>query len=542
MSRASTVILVLFFTSAALAQSPQPQPAAAYRPRVPWVSVVHTIDVQKMVELMRNQQKLRVGVSGAAPRYIYNITTGLILDDQGHVVTRLANLDLQEKDHKLTVITGDGSSLDAKLIGVDFATGFAVLEVASLKTDAPKIAAAGSLVNGVTVKILSSDVVRKSSTDRVYLVPSITVSQGRVFLDSIYSRARGGLTLLSDSLLARSDGSVVLTAEDQVVGIAQYAGFGRAYLYPIEFIRDTIARRVIEKNDNVPAGWLGMFGDSVAQLSDADVQALGLQRTAGVIVRKVTPEGPSSQAGLMPGDVITGLDDFEVAGIADLKAVLSPLPAGRAVRLRVIRDHQTLELKAVLGPSPLTEAASPLAQALDPAVAQREQLLKRLDELKARHYSYQKSTRSRETAEALRELEIEIRQIYDTLIALQHQSPSLLPSPPPRTSNDEFVGAHLTAETQTPDIGFTAGFKGRDLKPQLAANLQARGGILVTSVEKDSPADRAGLRAGDVIVGAQDRVLLGTAQLQVLLAVERGAVILKVVRSTQEVAVNLSLQ
>ena len=52
---------------------------------------------------------------------------------------------------------------------------------------------------------------------------------------SLYSRARGAFTLRSDSLLARSDGSVVVTPENLVVGIAQYAGFGRAYLYPIEF-------------------------------------------------------------------------------------------------------------------------------------------------------------------------------------------------------------------------------------------------------------------------------------------------------------------
>lgn len=542
MSRTSSVILVLIFTSAALAQSPQPRPVAAHQPKVPWVvSVVHTIDVEKMVELMRGQQKLRVGVAGSAPAYIYNITTGLILDDQGHVVTRLANLDPQDKEHKLTVTTSDGSSLDAKLIGVDFATGFAVLEVASLKSATPKTAVIGSLANGVAVKILSSDVVPRSITDKMYLAPSITVSQGRVFRDSIYSKARGAMTLLSDSLLARSDSSVVLTPEDQIVGMAQYAGFGRAYLYPIQLIRDTIARRVIEKKNNVPAGWLGLKGDSVAQLSDADVLAMGLQNRAGVIVQEVTPQGSAFQAGLMPRDVIVGVDDFEIAGIADLRAVLSSLPAGRLVKLRALRDRQPMELKAVLGPKPLTEPASPIDQALDPALSQRDQLNKRLNELKSQHYSYQKRARSRETAEALRELEIEIRQIYDTLIALQHDSPSLLPTSLPRASPEDLV-VGLTVEAPTPDISFAAGFIARDLSSQLAASLQARGGVLVTGVAKDSPADRAGLTAGDVIVGAQDRVLLSATQLQVLLAAQRSAVALKVVRKKQEIPVTLNLQ
>src|SRR5262245_55356478 len=325
MSRSTAAIFILVLSTAALAQTPPRERAAAPQAAVPWtVSVVHTIEVQKMIELMRNQQNVRVGVAGSAPRYVYNVTTGLIVDDQGHIVTRLSSLDPQEKDHKLTITTGDGTNVEAQLIGVDLATGFAVLEAASLKANALKIAASGSLANGAPVKILSSDVVHRTITDKVYLAPLITASQGRIVLDSMYSKARGALTLLSDSLLARSDGSVVLTPENQIVGIAQYAGFGRAYVYPITLIRDTIAKRVIQTNGNVPAGWLGIQAKSVAQLSDAEIGPLGLQQKAGVIVRQIAPEGPAAQAGMIVGDIITRLDNFDVAGEADLRAMLSP--------------------------------------------------------------------------------------------------------------------------------------------------------------------------------------------------------------------------
>src|SRR5439155_7568302 len=149
MIRSAAVILILILAPAALAQSPQPtQPAVANQASVPWaVSVVHTIELQKMVDLIR-EQNLRVGVAGTAPRYIYNITTGIIVDGQGHVVTRLTNLDPKEKEHKIAVTTGDGTTQPAKLIGIDFATGFAVLEVASLNTTKPNIFPAGSLLNG----------------------------------------------------------------------------------------------------------------------------------------------------------------------------------------------------------------------------------------------------------------------------------------------------------------------------------------------------------------------------------------------------------
>ncbi|MEK6407011.1 MAG: PDZ domain-containing protein [Acidobacteriota bacterium] len=544
MSRSAAAIVVLILASAARAQSPQPPQTAANESRVQWaVSVVHTIDLQKMVDLMREQQKLRVGVAGTAPRYIYNITTGIVVDDQGHVVTRLSNLDPQEKEHKLAVTTSDGATLAAKLIGVDFATGFAVLEVALLKTALPNVAGPASLLNGATVKILSSDVVPKSVTDKVYLAPSITVSQGQVRVDSLYSKARGALTLLSGNLLARSDSSVVVTPENQLIGIAQYAGYGRAYLYPIQFIRDTVAKRVLEKKDNVPAGWLGIMGDSVAQLSDADFGALGLQRKAGVIVRQITPESAAAQAGLMLSDIITRVDDSEIAGTADLKASLSSLPAGQAVKLQAIRDHQPLELKAVLGPRPYNEPgylAALFDQTFEPALSVRAQLEKRLKELADIFRAYKKSPPTRETNEAVRELALEIRQIQDNLRALDNTDPH--PRPVQPSSRPDYGDVNLTGERLTADFDFPAGFTARDVTSQLAAILQARGGVLVSSVAKGSPAERAGLKAGDVIVGTQERVLLGTAQLQVLLSSQHGTITLRVVRNKEPIIVSLNLQ
>ena len=544
MSRSAAAIIILIFASAALAQTPQPPPVAASQSSVPWaVSVVHTIDLQKMVELMREQQRLRVGVAGTAPRYVYNITTGIIVDDQGHVVTRLANLDPQDKEHKLTVTTTDGITLAAKLIGVDFATGFAVLDVAFLKATTPKIAAPGSLLNGAAVKIISSDVVAKSVIDKVYLAPSIMVSQGHVMVGSLYSKARGALTLRSDNLLARSDGSVVVTPDNLVVGIAQYAGFGRAYLYPIEFVRDTVAKRVIEKKDNVPAGWLGVNGQSIVGLPDADLTVLGLKRMAGVIVREVTPESSAARAGIVPGDIITRVDDFDIAGTADLGALLSSLPAGQAIKLRAIRDHQPVELNAVLGPRPNTEPRylmAPFAPELQPELSERDQLETRLKELTASFRSYQKSPPSRETGEAIRELEIEIRRIYDDLRALGPENTG--PPPPELASRPEYPSGNLTGEAPIREISFQVGFTARELTPQLAAILHASAGVLVSKVAKESPAERAGLKAGDVIIGTQERALLNVSQLQTFLAAQHGKIALKVVRTREPIVVSLNIQ
>jgi len=538
MSRVAAPVLILALASLTFAQSPQPAPAnpiLTTQASVPWaVSVVHTIPTAKMTAWISQQQNVRVGVAGTAPPFLYNITTGIIVDEQGHVVTRLTNVNPSDKDQKLSITTSDGSTLSAKLIGVDLATGFAVLEVASLKSSAPKIANVGGLLNGTQVRILSSGAVYRSVPGKVYLTPSISVSQGSVLIDSLYSKARGALTLKSDRLMARSDSSVVVTSDNQVVGIAQYAGFGRAYLYPIDFIRDTIAKRVIDKNDDVPAGWLGVQGLSVAQLSDVDAGG----RKAGVVIREVTPDSAAAHAGIMLGDIITKVDSFEVAGTADLRALLSSLPAGQSITLFAIRGQQALELKAILGARPNADPTylfGPLEQSFQSELSQREQLEKRKEELGVQWRLYQKPSATRDELEAKKEIEIEIRQINDRLRAMGPETtgPQLTTSGGPTDYQPSFNAG---------DVTFQSGFSARELTPQLAASFQARGGVLVSKVVKDSPAERAGLKAGDVILGTPEKMLLSVQQLQVLLSSQHGPITLKVVRTREPIVVSLSAQ
>jgi serine protease DegS len=549
MSRRITAALVLVLTVAGIALAQQIQPAPANQADSPWaVSVVHTVDLQKMIQRMREKGKDRIGVPASAPQYVYNVATGLIVDNDGHVVTRLANLDPEDKDQKVSITTRSGASLPARLIGVDCATGFAVLEVSTLKIDLPNVAAANNLSDGMTVKILSTDVAKRTVPSengiKVYLSPMIRSGQGRIGSASLYSQARGALTLLSNSLLSRNDSSVVTTFGNQVVGIAQYAGFGRAYLYPFDYIRDTVAKRVIAKNGNVPAGWLGAKGDSIAQLTESEIGALGLASKSGVIVREVVPDSPAAKVGMMPNDVIIGVDNFEIAGSADLSALLMSSPEGRKIKLRTIRNHQPVELDVMLGARPnseITYSATFIEQHWEARLSPRGQLEKRLEELKTQHRNFLKAAPSREGTEALREIDLEIRQIYDALRALGPESHGTVET----AKNDRqpsFPDNGFTTEPAARELAFKFGILGHQLTPQLAGYFQAQGGILVMSIVKDSVAARSGLRSGDVIEGTEQRSPLSISQLEKLLSTERVDISLKVVRAKKPIVIKLNTQ
>lgn len=545
MSRRVAASLMILFVAAG-AQAQQSAVVLDSSPSV--VSVVHTLDLQKMLTRMREQENLRVGVAPSAPPHVYNIATGLIVDDAGHIVTRLANLDLQDKDQNISITTSNGASMPARLIGVDCATGFAVLQVAALAGGARAVVAPVPIKNGMAVNMVSSDVVqRTASANSILLWPALKLAQGNIWVNTAYSKARGALTLLSDNLTSRNDSSVVQTLDNQVIGIAQWAGFGRAYLFPLEFIRDTVARRVIERKDNVPSGWLGAIGVGLAQLPETEIGTLGLERRTGVIIREVVPESPAAVGGLRINDVILGVDDLDVVGTLDLKAVLSWSPAGQKIRLRTVRDRRPLNVDVVLGARPdstLTISTWAVDQSADPLLSQREEVEKRLAELSSQYRTRVNTPQSRSRDEALTELGIEIRQLLDMDRALAAGGP------PPGQSNQPSIYAPSNVDNEgiivkivEEDVRFEIGFTARELSSQLAAKFNTLGnGILVSSVIKASVAERAGIRAGDVIVGSQELVIMGIPQLQVLLSNQRGKISLKLIRDGQPTVVNLNNQ
>ena len=519
---------------AALADAQNRNQVAAEE-KAPWVvSVVHTVNLHKFITQISKQQEVRVGVPGSAPQKIVNVATGLVVDESGHVVTRLAYLDPEDKNPQISIRTSSGATLPARVVGVDCATGFTILAVASLKVSLPAIATAASIANGMSVKIISADFVPKAGAQdkasQRYVSPAIKVTQGRVSTESVYAPARGALTLYASRLLSRNDGSIVTTFENKVIGLAQYAGYGRAYLFPIELIRDTVAKRVIEKKDSVPAGWLGAKGHSISLLSEPERGALGLKNKSGVIIKQVLPNSPAATGGLLPNDVILGVDNVNIISEADLGSLLSSMPSGRSIELRVLRNSEPVKLGVVLGAKAYTGPNLDLLghqQQWGPELSKRDEFESRLNELAIQLLELRSKTGySKERNEAMRELEIEIRQVQDRIrmLDIERNTPA---------------GPDI-ANVDVPRISFPIGVVARPINPQLANNLGAKGGMLVDSVKKDSPADRAGIKAGDIIVGTQGRPPMTPSQLKEVFAVRHGVIPLNIVRDKQSLVIKVN--
>lgn len=174
----------------------------------------------------------------------------------------------------------------------------------------------------------------------------------------------------------------------------------------------------------------------------------------GVVVEDVSDESPAQKAGLRKGDVIVEFDGERVRSARQLTRLVRETPAGRSVQAIVLREGQRTTLTVT------PEAGG--------------------------RFSF-------ENFEDLEELGRSFRYRMPALPEAPPvpSRPARPPTPPPPPSGwnfDELL-------ERSSRLGATV----RSLSSQLAEYFGTKSGVLVTSVDEESAAAKAGLRAGDVI-------------------------------------------
>ena len=180
----------------------------------------------------------------------------------------------------------------------------------------------------------------------------------------------------------------------------------------------------------------------------------------GAVVKEVQPDTPAAKAGLQAGDVIVRYQGERVEGAAALARMVRETPAGRRVEVEVQRNGSVQTLSATLESGGAT----------------------------------------RRWAEGIRDGALE-----DLDVELPEMPPlpdmAAIPPIPPLPRNGEDVHAFRRLLRETGGAR-KLGIEYQEISGQLARyfKLGDERGVLVSEVDDDGPAGKAGLRAGDVIL------------------------------------------
>ena len=96
-------------------------------------------------------------------------------------------------------------------------------------------------------------------------------------------------------------------------------------------------------NGKVERGWLGI------SIRNVPAAPTGAQPPRGAQVMDVVKGGPAERAGLKKNDIITRYGDKEITESSELQNSVAATPAGRDVKLRILRDGKPQELTVRIG-------------------------------------------------------------------------------------------------------------------------------------------------------------------------------------------------
>ena len=234
------------------------------------------------------------------------------------------------------------------------------------------------------------------------------------------------------------------------------------------------------------AGSGGYMGVAIKDVSSKNYQELGLGEVKGVAITGVSKDSAAEKAGLTKGDVIVAIDGQRVTSSRKFRRMVREIAPDHTVNLTVVRGGSEIQVPLTMG--------------------------------------------SRKASVWLGNNNVEL------LSKVEGVAPKVrLEGDFPKAVLADGVEAFSLRSSRAIGVGVTR------LTKQLGDYFGVEGGkgVLINDVSKDSPAEKAGLRAGDVIVRINDKEVKRTFDLMRNMG-DEGDVTITFVRDRSEQTVSVT--
>jgi S1-C subfamily serine protease len=248
--------------------------------------------------------------------------SGIVIDQDGLVLT-IGYLMLEA--HAAEVITHDGRTLPANIVGYDHASGFGLLRTITPLQARP-------LMFGKSAEVKERDRVLAASFGGAGMIAPVNVVSRREFAGSWEY-------LLDDAIYTSPphpawSGAALVNREGRLVGVgslimadvsADGSGTPGNMFVPIDLLPPILADLLTDgRRAGAPSPWLGVNTVEVG---------------GRLLVTRLTAGGPAEKAGMQRGDIVLGVGGKPATGLGDLyRKVWALGRAGIKVPLDVQRD------------------------------------------------------------------------------------------------------------------------------------------------------------------------------------------------------------
>ena len=285
--------------------------------------------------------------------------TGFLITEDGYILT---NHHVVDGASSVSVTLYNGESYDAKVIGSDEDYDIAVLKI--------DVTGATPVVLGDSSKLAIGESVAAVGNPLGELTFSMT--EGIVSCVNRAINVDGtpfNMIQVDCSINPGNSGGPLFNSYGEVVGIvsAKYSSYSNTTVEGIGFaipINDVVSlvKDIMTNGYVTNKAYMGITPQTMtAQMA----QQYRYDVTEGVFVCSVDPDSAADKAGLKLGDVITKMDDKDIASYEDLVAAKKSYSAGDTVTLTVYREGKTIEVALTFDAAPETTETSSSDQSTD---------------------------------------------------------------------------------------------------------------------------------------------------------------------------------
>ncbi|MGC6481593.1 MAG: S1C family serine protease [Porticoccaceae bacterium] len=270
-----------------------------------------------------------------------SLGSGVIIDKTGFIVTSFHVVDSVDE---ILILLYDGRELPATVVGTDPETDLAVLKIEAnnlqeIQFGNPKQTEIGDVVLAIGNPFGMGQ----------------TVTQGIVS-----ATQRNGLNLnnLENYIQTDADinpgnsGGALIDAYGNLLGINaailnNEKSDGIGFAIPADEVQKVLTH--IIEHGRVKRGWLGV---EAIEITQAIAERLSVNLTNGLLVTATVKDGPTYQAGVLPGDIVTSINGLSVTNRHRSISQIAEIFPGQPIELVIERNHETLNITVTAGERP----------------------------------------------------------------------------------------------------------------------------------------------------------------------------------------------
>jgi serine protease Do len=270
--------------------------------------------------------------------------------------------------NKITVTFSDGSEAAAEIKGADATADLAVVtvDISTLKEETLNAISVAKLGSSDKVKVgeMAIAIGNALGYGQSVTVGYISAKDREVEVSDGYNSKTMTLLQTDAAINPGNSGGALLNVDGEVIGIntVKYASNeveGMGYAIPISkatpIINELMSREILSEEEQ---GYLGITGTDVTE----DVASF-YNMPIGVFIKEVSEGAAAAKAGLRSGDIITKVNDIEIASMTQLKDYVNSQRVGTSVEVTYMRDmngkYEEAKVTVTLGVNPQLSTNKP---------------------------------------------------------------------------------------------------------------------------------------------------------------------------------------